>query len=140
MTRDNDCIQESICTSWFASCKGFENHFKNQIHNCDFSTSDLVLVWNLQIKKELNWKMKPCYLGPMVVLCRTTGGLYLLAELDGAILRLWYMAFRLLPYFPHSKLSISVMQLTRLDNQQIDAFDAENNVEHEENEKAVLKD
>ena len=32
------------------------------------------------------------------------------------------------------------MQLTRLDNQQIDAFDAENNVEHEENEKAVLKD
>ena len=85
---DIDCIQESICASWFVSHKEFENCFKNQIHNYNFGTSNLVLVQNLQIKKELNQKMKPCYLSSMVVLCRTTGGSYLLVELDGAISRL----------------------------------------------------
>lgn len=64
----------------------------------------------------------------------------MLVKLDSAISRLQYAAFRLLPYFLHVKLSISVMQLTRLDNQQINAFDMKDNVEHKKNKEAVHKD
>ena len=76
----------------------------------------------------------------MIVLHRTTGESYLLAELNGAISRLQYVVFRLLPYFPCLKLSILVMWLTGLDNQQIDTFDMEDNVKHKENKEAVLED
>ena len=55
---DIDHVQESIHTSRFAFHKEFENRFKNQIHDYDFGTGNLVLVWNLWIKKELNWKMR----------------------------------------------------------------------------------
>ena len=110
---DIDCIQEYVCALWFASRKKFENCFKNQICDYNFSTSGLVLVQNLWIEKELNQKTKPHYLSSMVILHRMTGGSYLLAELDGTILRLQYVALRLLPYFPHSKLSISITKLQK---------------------------
>ena len=41
--------------------------------------------------------MKPRYLGPMVILYRTTGGSSLLAELDGGVSRLRYATFPLIP-------------------------------------------
>ena len=78
----------TVLLSWFASLRHFEQQFKNRIRQQDFSPGDLVLVRNSWIEKELNRKTKPCYLGLMVVLWRTTGGLYLLAELDGSISRL----------------------------------------------------
>ena len=61
----------------------------------------------------------------MVVLHRTTGGSYLLAELDGAIAHLRYAAFRLLPYYPHMHITIPVTDLTRLNDQELDDFEAE---------------
>ena len=80
--------QEDIATIWkqvllsqFVLLKHFKLQFKNWIHQEDFHPGDLILTYNSQIEKELNWKMKPCYLGPIVVLCRTIGGLYLLAVL-----------------------------------------------------------
>ena len=82
---DIDTICEQVLLSQFASLRHFEQQFKSWIRQQDFSPGDLVLVRNSWIEKELNRKTKLCYLGPMVVLCRTFGGLYLLAKLDGAI-------------------------------------------------------
>ena len=82
---DIDTIHKRVLLSRFALLRHFEEQFKNWIHQQDFSPGDLVLVHNSRIEKELNQKTEPCYLGPMVVLWRTTGGLYLLAELDSAI-------------------------------------------------------
>ena len=79
--------------------------------------------------------MKPCYLGLMVVLCRTTGGSYLLAELDGAISHLRYTAFRLLPYYPRTHITIPVMDLTGLNDQELDDFEAEEDVERDKEDK-----
>ena len=45
--------------------------------------------------------MKPQYLGLMVVLHQTTGGLYLLVELDGSVSQLCYATFHLIPYYLH---------------------------------------
>ena len=75
--------------------------------------------------------MKPHYLSLMVVLHRTTGGLYLLAELDSAISCLRYTAFQLLLYYPHTHIAIPVMDLTGLNDQELDNFEAEEDVERD---------
>jgi len=58
----------------------------------------LVLVHNSHIEKELNRKMKPHFLGPMVIVHRTQGGAYILAELNGSVSRLQYATFHIIPY------------------------------------------
>ncbi|KIJ07502.1 hypothetical protein PAXINDRAFT_33858, partial [Paxillus involutus ATCC 200175] len=95
---DLDGIRSKVLKSRFASIKQFEETFKNRIKVYDFSPGSLVLVRNSRVEKELNQKTKPRYTGPMVVLCRTTGGSYLLAELDGSVSKLRFAAFHLLPY------------------------------------------
>jgi hypothetical protein len=47
---------------------------------------------------ELNRKSKPRYLGPMIVVKRTENGAYVVAEIDGAVSKSNYAAFRLVPY------------------------------------------
>jgi hypothetical protein len=44
----------------------------------------------------------------MIVVRRTRNGAYLLAELTGAVAKLPYAAFRLIPYFPRSRTCIDV--------------------------------
>ena len=53
---------------------------------------------NSHIEKELNRKTKPRFPGPMVVVHCTKGGAYILAELNGAVSRLRYAAFCIIPY------------------------------------------
>ncbi|KZT50529.1 hypothetical protein CALCODRAFT_423283, partial [Calocera cornea HHB12733] len=59
----------------------------------------LVLLRNTRIKKELNWKAKPCYLGPLIVVHHNSGGSYMLADLNGAILKARVAQFRVIPYY-----------------------------------------
>ncbi|OJA17876.1 hypothetical protein AZE42_14006 [Rhizopogon vesiculosus] len=95
---DLQLMEEKVVKARYNSIKHFEATHKITNHN--FAPGDLVLVHNSQVEAELNQKTKPQYLGPMVVLRRTTGGSYLLAKLDGAVSRLCYAAFRLIPYLP----------------------------------------
>ena len=129
---DINSMRTRVLQSRFASIRQFESHFKNRIRAVEYRPGDLVLVRNSQIEKELNRKMKPRYLGPMVVLRRTPGGSYLLAELDGAISKLWYAAFRLIPYFPRTKVLIPVTDLTGLSDDALDEYEAEEDIEREE--------
>ena len=73
---------------------------------------------NAAIEKSLNRKMRPRYLGPLVVLSRNRGGAYILCELDGSVLHRPVAAFRIIPYFPRKSLkipnSILVIDTTRL--------------------------
>ena len=138
---DIDTIRERVLLSQFASLKHFKQQFKNRIHQQDFSPGNLVLVCNSWIEKELNQKTKPRYLGLMVVLGRTTGGSYLLAELDSAISRLCYAAFQLLPYYPRTHVTIPVTDLTGLSDRELDNFKAEEDVERDdEDEEEELSD
>ena len=117
---DLESIRERVLKARFESIKHFEAAFKNRIRDFDFRHGSLVLVQNTRVEKELNRKTKPRYLGPMVVLRRTTGGSYILAELDGAVSKLRYAAFRLLPYYPRFQTNIPVTELTALDDEDLD--------------------
>ncbi|KIK73683.1 hypothetical protein PAXRUDRAFT_177756, partial [Paxillus rubicundulus Ve08.2h10] len=70
---DLDAIRSKVLKARFLSIKQFEETFKNRIKDYDFPPGSLVLVWNSRVEKELSWKTKPRYMGPMIVLRRTTG-------------------------------------------------------------------
>lgn len=82
----------------------------------------MVLVRNSTVDKDLGSKTKPCYFGPMVVVCKTTGGSYILTDLDGSLSKLRYAVFRIFPYYPRDVHAVPVTKLIDLPAQDLDAL------------------
>ena len=88
---------------------------------------------NTKIEKSLNRKMRPRYLGPLIVLSRNKGGAYIVCELDGTVYHRPIAAFRLIPYFarkeidfPESAIDIDTRRLRELESSEDADFDDEN--------------
>jgi hypothetical protein len=109
-------IWDNILKSRLASARQFERQYENTLLALDFKPGNLVLVRNSSTESDLGRKTKPRYIGPMVVLRRTRNGAYRLAELDGAVSKLRYAAFRLIPYLARSRSSIPVTCLLDRDD------------------------
>ena len=105
---DLAAIHTNVLKSRFASVRQFERQFKHTIQSTVFKAGDLVLVRNSRVETDLGRKTKPRYFGPMLVIRRTRNGAYRLAELDGAVSKLRYAAFRLVQYHTRSRTSILV--------------------------------
>ena len=110
---DLAAIHDRVLASRYTSIRQFEKHYANTICDFDFTLGSLVLVRNTNLGMD---KMKPCYLGPMIVLRRSCNGTYRLGELDGAISSLRYAAFRLIPYYACSQSFIPVTQVVDSDH------------------------
>lgn len=65
---------------------------------------------NKHIEKGVSKKSLPRYFGPMVVVKRTGGGNYRLAEVTGAVSKLRYAAFRIIPYYARSSKRLDVTE------------------------------
>ena len=100
--------------------KQLEKDLAHRIKEFNFQPGNLVLVWNSRFDKGLTNKMKPQFLGPMVVIRKTKGGSYILGELDGALSKLRFAAFRLIPYLPHDIRSVPVTRLADIPQEELE--------------------
>ena len=112
-TREDDLasIHDNVIKSRLSAVQKFERQFTHSLKTDSFALGDLVLVRNSAAEVTHQKKMKPRYFGPMVVVKKTRNGAYRLAELDGAVSRLRFAAFRLVPYLARSRSVISVTRL-----------------------------
>ncbi|KAG6886720.1 hypothetical protein C0992_002678, partial [Termitomyces sp. T32_za158] len=92
------------------------------IRDYNFDHGLLVLMQNSKIEVTHNKKMRPRYLGPLVVISRNRGGAYMLCKLDGSVLHQPVAAFHLLPYLmrqhiplPLEALDIDTAKLRQLE-------------------------
>jgi hypothetical protein len=84
----------------------FERDHIATIRDFDFKRGDLVLIRNTAVEKALNRKMRPRYLGPVIVLSRNKGGAYIICELNGTVFDRPIAAFRVIPYFARKALAL----------------------------------
>ena len=97
--------------SRFAAARDFKRKYALTIKDPSFNPGDLVLVRNSVVETDHSRKTKPRYFGPMVVLTQSHNKSYRLAELDGAVSKLRYAAFRLVPYHSRSLAFIDIADL-----------------------------
>ncbi|KAG6875772.1 hypothetical protein C0993_007486 [Termitomyces sp. T159_Od127] len=84
----------------------FAEEHKHSIKDYNFKPLDLVLVKNMITESSFSAKMLPQFHGPMVVIAKTRGGNYIVAELDGSVWQARVAAFRVVPYKACKKLKL----------------------------------
>jgi hypothetical protein len=84
----------------------YEEVNKHTIRDYDFKPGALVLVRNSAEESGMKNKYKARYLGPFIVVKRTQGGAYSLAEMDGTISNLRFAAKRVIPFHIRSRITL----------------------------------
>jgi hypothetical protein len=105
---DLDTIRDRVIKARFTSIRQFKKKYANMIRAYQFAPGDLILVHNSRVEVSLDRKTKPRWIGPMVIVCQTTHGAYILAEMDGAVSKLRFAAFHVIPYHARQRMSLDL--------------------------------
>ena len=90
---DISAMKDTVTKARMANLVRFEKNYGSRIIGFNFKPGSLVLVRNSRIEESLNRKTKPRYTGPFVVVWKTIGSSYVIAELDGSQSQLRVAAF-----------------------------------------------
>jgi hypothetical protein len=136
--RDEDEVKvlERIAKSRWQNKERFEKEHANTVFEGTYAPGTLVLIRNSPVEKELDRKHKPRWLGPMVVIRRTKGGSYILAEEDGTISQTRYAAFRVVRYHLREGLSFKLGDF--VDDDQVKRLEQQLVTEDENSETGVV--
>jgi hypothetical protein len=113
-------IRQKLHKARIGSAKDYEDRVKASMRDFKFDPGSLVLVRNSKFDNSIGSKAKPRYHGPLVVVRRTQGGSYILAELDGSVSKLRHAAYRLFPYTPRSTVRVPVTSITRMPGEELE--------------------
>ncbi|KXN92741.1 hypothetical protein AN958_01388 [Leucoagaricus sp. SymC.cos] len=98
----NGDIQKWVLAVHYTSIRDFKKQHVNQIRDYNFTPGTLVLILNKRIEPNVGRKCCPQYFGPMVVTKQLHSRAYILAEVNRAVSKLKFAAFRLISYHSRS--------------------------------------
>ena len=99
-------LRERVFNARNRAALHFEREHSSKMQDFDFKKGNLVLVRNTAIEKSLNWKMRPRYFRPMIVLSCNRGGAYIICDLDGTLSHAPVTAFRVVPYLARKNIEV----------------------------------
>jgi hypothetical protein len=93
--------------SRFRSKEAYETKFARRLQKEPHEPDTLVLIRNNPIENSVSIERKTAnrYMGPYRIVRQTQGGSYILAEMDGSLLRHHVAAYRLIPYVQRKDLN-----------------------------------
>lgn len=124
LPEDVERARRTLSKARIASKESYEQKFARRLRLEEYEPGALVLIHNNPIKNSVSIQRKTAdrYMGPYSVIRKTQGGSYILAELDGSLLRHHVAAYRLIPYVQRKNLEAWTKQAQSGSEQESGSF------------------